>query len=483
MGSGSTATSATCGLPRRSASSARRSAARTAVGGRHHPGGERVRGRPARRRRVPAVHPDQPSRRRLGRPDAAQPILIIADVGRALLLASIPIAYCARRADDLAAVRRRLRGRRPDRLLRRRLPVLPAVARRRAISSSRATPSSRSAARPPSSSGPASAGCSSKRVKAPVAVLVDAVSFVVSAFFVFPIKAEEPGADTSRAASGPPGMQQEVKEGLRYVFGQPLPALDRRLHGDVQLLRERHLLRLPRLCRPRARHLGRARSASSSRREHRLPRRRTDREPDRARASGSARRSILGAAGVRSLLLLALAPTSRPIPFLIAAQAISSMGSPIYNITQVSFRQAITPERLQGRMNSAMRFIVWGVMPLGALIGGVIATWFSVRTAIWVGAIGMSLAVLPGAALTRADAARDAGAGRRATAVGGRGSRRARPRHGRSGARDAPRLTAARAEPFCACPSYQKSRREFASSIRSCRPRPCCRRGRRTSRR
>src|SRR5678816_576465 len=98
---------------------------------------------------------------------------------------------------------------------------------------------------------------------------------------------------------------------------------------------------------------------------------------------------ILGAAGSISLLLLAAAPTSNPIPFLIAAQAISSMGIPIYNITQVSFRQAITPERLQGRMNSVMRFIVWGVMPLGALIGGALGSWFGLRTAIWVGAIGM----------------------------------------------------------------------------------------------
>ena len=104
---------------------------------------------------------------------------------------------------------------------------------------------------------------------------------------------------------------------------------------------------------------------------------------------------IIGALGSTSLLLLAVAPRSNPIPFLIAAQAISSMGIPIYNITQVSFRQAITPERIQGRMNSVMRFIVWGVMPLGALLGGALATWFGLRAAIWVGAIGMSLAVLP----------------------------------------------------------------------------------------
>ena len=104
---------------------------------------------------------------------------------------------------------------------------------------------------------------------------------------------------------------------------------------------------------------------------------------------------IIGALGSTSILLLAIAPTSNPIPFLIAGLGISSIGIPIYNITQVSFRQAITPERIQGRMNSVMRFIVWGVMPLGSLLGGAIATWFGLRAAIWVGAIGTSLAVLP----------------------------------------------------------------------------------------
>src|SRR4029453_13488 len=94
-------------------------------------------------------------------------------------------------------------------------------------------------------------------------------------------------------------------------------------------------------------------------------------------------------------LLIPRAPVSSPIPWLIAAQLIISFGLPLYNITQVSFRQAITPERLQGRMNSVMRFIVWGVIPLGTLTGGAIASVVDLRAAMWVGAIGMSLAFLP----------------------------------------------------------------------------------------
>ena len=90
-----------------------------------------------------------------------------------------------------------------------------------------------------------------------------------------------------------------------------------------------------------------------------------------------------------------LAPKSFPLPFLMLSQAGFGFGSVAYNITQVSLRQAITPERLQGRMNAAMRWIVWGTIPLGSLAGGGIATWWGLRTAVWVGALGGFVAILP----------------------------------------------------------------------------------------
>src|SRR5438132_436716 len=55
---------------------------------------------------------------------------------------------------------------------------------------------------------------------------------------------------------------------------------------------------------------------------------------------------------------------------LMLSQFIGGITNPVYNINQVSLRQAITPDRLQGRMNASMRFIVWGTIPLGALLGG-----------------------------------------------------------------------------------------------------------------
>jgi hypothetical protein len=48
-----------------------------------------------------------------------------------------------------------------------------------------------------------------------------------------------------------------------------------------------------------------------------------------------------------------------------------------------------------GRLNATRRFIVWGVIPLGSLTGGVLASQIGLRETLWVGAIGGSLSVLP----------------------------------------------------------------------------------------
>ncbi len=67
----------------------------------------------------------------------------------------------------------------------------------------------------------------------------------------------------------------------------------------------------------------------------------------------------------------------------------------VYNITQVSFRQGLTPERLLGRMNATIRFFVWGTIPLGAFLGGVLGSTIGLRPTLWVAAIAGTTAVLP----------------------------------------------------------------------------------------
>jgi MFS family permease len=96
-----------------------------------------------------------------------------------------------------------------------------------------------------------------------------------------------------------------------------------------------------------------------------------------------------------SVLVTAIAPSSFPLPFVVAGGLLGGFGAVVYNIAQVSFRQAITPERIQGRMNSVMRFIVWGTIPLGNLTGGVLASTIGLRETLFVGAAGGFLAVIP----------------------------------------------------------------------------------------
>jgi MFS family permease len=96
-----------------------------------------------------------------------------------------------------------------------------------------------------------------------------------------------------------------------------------------------------------------------------------------------------------AMLLFAVAPAgNEAIPFLVFAQLIIGFAVVVYNIVQVSYRQAICPPRLQGRMNSTMRFIVWGTIPLGGLVGGVLGSTVGLRQTIVVGAIGAGLSFL-----------------------------------------------------------------------------------------
>jgi predicted MFS family arabinose efflux permease len=80
---------------------------------------------------------------------------------------------------------------------------------------------------------------------------------------------------------------------------------------------------------------------------------------------------------------------------LVPAFLVGGFTGVIYNIAQVSLRQAITPERIQGRMNSVMRFIVYGTIPVGSLTGGALASQIGLKETLIVSGIGCCLPFLP----------------------------------------------------------------------------------------
>jgi len=87
-------------------------------------------------------------------------------------------------------------------------------------------------------------------------------------------------------------------------------------------------------------------------------------------------------------LLMPLAEPGWRLALFAAGFAGFVFGGVLYNIAQLSFRQAICPPGLLGRMNAAIRWIVWGTLPLGGLIGGALGTVIGVRASIWIGVSG-----------------------------------------------------------------------------------------------
>jgi predicted MFS family arabinose efflux permease len=67
---------------------------------------------------------------------------------------------------------------------------------------------------------------------------------------------------------------------------------------------------------------------------------------------------------------------------------------PIYNINQVSLRQTIVPDRVQGRMNATVRTINWGTVPVGAIIGGTLGATLGIIGTILIGGALQGAAVL-----------------------------------------------------------------------------------------
>jgi MFS family permease len=318
-------------------------------------------------------------------------ILVVSDVGRALLLATIPVAYWF---DVLTIWQLYVVGFAFGALTvffdvayQSYLPSL--VDRERLVEGNAKLEVSRSAAQ---IAGPSIAGPVIQVLTAPVAVLADAVSFLGSALFLFGIKREEQLPERKEEQKS--RMREELAEGLRYVLGHrylrwiAASTATFNFFGNamgaiflVYAVRELELgptaIGLIFALANVGYLLG---AVATSKISARL---------------GIGPTIVLGAAMGAGALLIPLAPQDSPIPYLIAAEALIAFGLPVYNVTQVSFRQAITPERLQGRMNSVLRFIVWGVIPLGSLVGGAVATAVDLRAAIWLGAIGMSLAFLP----------------------------------------------------------------------------------------
>lgn len=321
-----------------------------------------------------------------------RPILVAGDLARAGLLASIPIAnwmgvltiwqlYGVGFVVGIATVFF-------DIAYQSYLPSL--VARQQIIDGNAKLEISRSAAQ---LGGPGIAGLLVGWLRAPVAIFFDGVSFLGSALFIFSIRKTEI-AQADRAPRRK--MRTELREGLSYVLRHPylkniaactaLFNFFGLMGFSILLVFARRRLDLS----PEAiglaftlSNVGPLLAALSA---------------GRIFARLGVGRTIIASSilGGPLFLVIPFAPHGHAaLAVLVPTMLVGGFMAVVYNIAQVSLRQAITPERLQGRMNSVMRFIVWGAIPLGSFAGGVLASLIGLKATLIASGIGASLAFLP----------------------------------------------------------------------------------------
>jgi MFS family permease len=122
-----------------------------------------------------------------------------------------------------------------------------------------------------------------------------------------------------------------------------------------------------------------------------------------AGASGMARRLGPGVAGVVGAVLfcaplafipLASGPDWVKIAVLSAVEFVSSVGVMFYDINVNSIQTAVTPDRMRSRSAGAYATVNYGIRPLGALLGGLMAAWIGIPITLVVAGIGGCLGVL-----------------------------------------------------------------------------------------
>ena len=321
---------------------------------------------------------------------ARRPILITADVGRSLVLATIPIAfvlgmlglpqlYLVAFAAGTLSVFFTV-------AYQSYLPTLVGPAH--LVDANGRMNASSSVAQ---MAGPSVAGVLVQIFTAPMPVVVDALSFLASVVGVASIRRPEPTPVPRQR-----DMRAEIVEGLRALLGHPVlraivvgAALSVFFYSAQLAI---FLLYLSREVELAPSVIGFVLAIGS-----------IGALLGAIVAARVARRIGIGPAFVLSALLMVLGFTGRAafasprelaIPAIAASQFVGFLGFSMVNVTNPAIRQALTPPALLGRVNASYRFLVWGTGPLGAVFGGALAQVIGLRPAVLLAGVACAV-ILP----------------------------------------------------------------------------------------
>jgi MFS family permease len=317
-------------------------------------------------------------------------VMILADIGRAGLLASLPLAYAF---DSLTFTQLYIVAFGTGTLavlfdISYMTLYVAVVERERYIEANSFLHGSRSFSY---IAGPSVGGVLVQVLSAPAALLADAVSFVASALFLGRLDAPEPPLErhTTRA-------RDEVKEGLAFLFRNSI--LRPALFGTATLNFFNYafwalfLLYAINDLGIKAGTLGLVLGAGAC-----------GGLLGAVVAGRLGRRIGLGPAFIVGmvlfplpLLLVPAAEGTRPLvlTMLFVAEFLSGLGVMILDINASAFMTALTPDRLRSRTTGAFNFVNWGIRPLGSLLGGALGSAMGLRPALWLSSVAALAGVL-----------------------------------------------------------------------------------------
>ncbi|HEX3791624.1 MAG TPA: MFS transporter [Pseudonocardiaceae bacterium] len=318
-----------------------------------------------------------------------RPVLITADLGRAVLFASVPIAAALHLLGLVqlyvvvftAGALTVFFGVANQSILPSLLPRADLVAGNARLQINQSVAAT---------VGPTIGGWLVQFLSAPVAVLLDALSYLWSAAWLASIRTPEPKSDRTADRA----LLRDIAAGLRFVFGHPIVRalalsgttvfLFQSMYdaiGTVFLVRDVGLS--PGLIGSVSGVAMLAAVLASV-----LAGRIVGRLGDA--------RALRWAGVVMGVGMLAMALTRSGwwLTWFVLGDAVLGFGIIVAGVVETSYCQTVCPPELLGRMNATLRFLMWGMVPIGSVLGGLLATEFGERPVVWLAGAGTLAAVL-----------------------------------------------------------------------------------------
>lgn len=321
-----------------------------------------------------------------------RPVLLQTNLGRALLIAIVPAAAFADllRIELLYAVGFLVGVLTVffDLAYQSYVPAL--VGRAELTAANSRLEASRSAAEV---GGPGIGGLLVQLATAPYALLIDAVSFLVSAGALWAIRHEE--QPPARPRSGE-RAREAIRDGFAFTFAnrylRPIAGEAATFNLFEQVIMTVFVVYAVRDLQLSAGQLGFVIAVGAG-----------GALLGAVSAPFPARRYGVGKTIVGAMVLACLVPLALPavtgaprvaVPLFSLAFFVWGLAIAVSNVHVVSLRQAVTPDDLLGRVNASYRFFTYGAIPLGALAGGFLGEAIGLRPTLVIGSLGLLVALL-----------------------------------------------------------------------------------------